>query len=193
MNNSYYFKKKIFDLFLCTVLMVLLFLPFILLFIIHIILYQDSFIFWSKRIGINNSVFLMPKIRTMNKNTPDLATHLMTDQHNYITKLGFFLRKTSIDEIPQLWSILNGDMSFVGPRPALHNQYDLINLRNAHNIDKLIPGITGLAQIRGRDLLTIEEKVQIESKYLKEKSFWLDVKIILKTFIIIFYKNNIKH
>ena len=117
----------------------------------------------------------------------------MTDQHNYITKLGFFLRKTSIDEIPQLWSILNGDMSFVGPRPALHNQYDLINLRNAQNIDKLIPGITGLAQIKGRDLLTIEEKVQIESKYLKEKSFWLDVKIILKTFIIIFYKNNIKH
>ena len=193
MNNPYYFKKKIFDLFLCTVLMVLLFLPFIFLFIMHKILYQDSFIFWSKRIGINNSVFLMPKIRTMNKNTPDLATHLMTDQHNYITKLGSFLRKTSIDEIPQLWSIFNGDMSFVGPRPALHNQYDLINLRNAQNIDKLIPGITGLAQIKGRDLLTIEEKVQIESKYLKEKSFWLDVKIILKTFIIIFYKNNIKH
>ena len=190
---NYNISKRFFDIILSIFLFFILFIPIILIFLLHISLYKDSFIFWSKRIGINNSIFFMPKIRTMISETPQVATHLMDDQNKYITKLGYFLRSTSMDEILQLWSIIKGDMSLVGPRPALYNQIDLIDLRNINKINHLIPGITGLAQINGRDSLSIVDKVDIEKIYLKKKSFFFDIKIILMTFIVIFKRSNIAH
>ena len=135
----------------------------------------------------------MPKFRTMKLNTPDVATHLLKDSSQYITKVGFFLRKKSLDELPQLWSILKGDMTLIGPRPALYNQYDLINLRKTYGIHKLKPGITGLAQISGRDALTIKQKVDFDLKYLNEKSLILDMKIICLTLLKVFGSEGIKH
>jgi O-antigen biosynthesis protein WbqP len=137
--------------------------------------------FWSKRVGINNKVFMMPKFRTMINGSPELATHLFHNANDFITPIGFLLRKTSLDELPQLWSILIGKMSFVGPRPALFNQYDLIAERQKFGIDKLKPGLTGLAQINGRNRITMNEKIYYEYIYVKEKSFILDLKIIFLT------------
>ncbi len=135
----------------------------------------------STRVGRNNVLFQMPKFRTMRTDTPDLATHLLTDSDRYITPVGKFLRKTSLDEFPQLWSILKFDMVFVGPRPALHNQDDLITLRTMKNLHLLTPGITGWAQINGRDELSIPDKVELEVYYLNHRSFWFDLKILWKT------------
>jgi len=136
---------------------------------------------WSTRVGRNNVLFQMPKFRTMRIITPDVATHLLTDPDRYITPVGEFLRMTSLDELPQLWSILKGNMVFVGPRPALHNQDDLIALRTGKNLHLLTPGITGWAQINGRDELSIPDKVELEVYYMKHRSFWLDLKILWKT------------
>ena len=136
---------------------------------------------WSTRVGRNNALFQMPKFRTMRITAPDVATHLLTDSDRYITPVGDFLRMTSLDELPQLWSILKGDMVFVGPRPALHNQDDLIALRTGENLHLLTPGITGWAQIKGRDELSIPDKVELEVYYMKHRSFWLDLKILWKT------------
>lgn len=138
-------------------------------------------IHWSRRIGKGNKEFLMPKFRTMQVGTPQLATHLLSRSDNYITRIGSILRKTSLDEIPQLYSILKGDMSFVGPRPALYNQKDLIIRRKKHNIDSLPPGITGWAQINGRDLISIDRKVELDHYYLLNKSLKFDMKIIYLT------------
>ena len=190
---SYYLSKRIFDIMLSIFISLLLIIPILSIFLLHTFLYKDSFIYWSKRIGINNSIFLMPKIRTMISSAPDVATHLMIHQGLYITKLGSFLRLTSMDEILQLWSIAKGEMSFVGPRPALYNQKDLIDLRNKFNINKLVPGVTGLAQINGRDSLSISDKVDIEKEYLIKRSFFFDFKIIIMTFLVIFKRSNIKH
>lgn len=190
---SYYLSKRIFDIMLSIFISLLLIIPIISIFLLHTFLYKDSFIYWSKRIGINNSIFLMPKIRTMISSAPDVATHLMIHQDIYITKLGSFLRLTSMDEILQLWSIAKGEMSFVGPRPALYNQKDLIDLRNKFSINKLVPGVTGLAQINGRDSLSISDKVDIEKEYLIKRSFFFDFKIIIMTFLVIFKRSNIKH
>ena len=190
---SYYLSKRIFDIMLFIFISLLLIIPILSIFLLHTFLYKDSFIYWSKRIGINNSIFLMPKIRTMISSAPDVATHLMIHQGLYITKLGSFLRLTSMDELLQLWSIAKGEMSFVGPRPALYNQKDLIDLRNKFNINKLIPGVTGLAQINGRDSLSISDKVDIEKEYLIKRSFFFDFKIIIMTFLVIFKRSNIKH
>jgi O-antigen biosynthesis protein WbqP len=148
---------------------------------------------WSKRIGVNNTFFRMPKFRTMLIKTPDIATHLLNDPEKYLTPPGPFLRKYSLDEIPQLWSILKGDMSFVGPRPALYNQDDLIHLRASKGIHKLIPGITGWAQINGRDELPIPVKVQYEEEYLKNRSFLLDLKIIFLTFSKVTKAEGVTH
>ncbi len=150
-------------------------------------------LYTSNRIGIYNKVFRMPKFRTMSVETPELATHLMEKPEEFLIKPGKFLRKSSLDEIPQLISIIRGDMSFVGPRPALHNQYDLIDLRSAKGIHKLRPGLTGLAQINGRDELSIESKVELDEEYLKTRSFVLDLKILLITFFKIFSSKNISH
>ncbi|MBT6716895.1 MAG: sugar transferase [Nitrospina sp.] len=150
-------------------------------------------IHWSSRVGKENKIFNMPKFRTMRLNTPDVATHLLTNGDQFVTPIGKFLRKTSLDEIPQLWSILKGDMAFVGPRPALHNQDDLIDLRTQKGIHRLTPGITGWAQIKGRDELPIPEKVEMDFYYIKNRSTSLDLKIIWHTFFAVFRSKGIAH
>ena len=150
-------------------------------------------IHWSKRVGQNNKYFLMPKFRTMKINTPQLATHLLDNPNNYVTTIGRYLRKYSIDELPQFWSVLLGNMSVVGPRPALYNQENLIRLRNKNDISSLKPGVTGWAQVNGRDLNTIDQKVEFEIYYLKNKSFFFDIYIISKTLKKIFFISETLH
>ncbi len=148
---------------------------------------------WSSRVGRQRRLFRMAKVRTMVVGAPQLATHLMTGSASYLTPVGGFLRKTSFDEIPQLWHILKGDMSFVGPRPALFNQDDLVALREKAGINELTPGLTGWAQIMGRDDLSIEDKVALETEYLKRESFWLDLYIIAKTFSNVLARKGVSH
>ena len=150
-------------------------------------------IHWSTRVGRNNILFQMPKFRTMRTDSPDVATHLLTDSDRFVTPLGKILRKTSLDELPQLWSILRGEMVFVGPRPALHNQDDLIALRTENDVHQLVPGITGWAQINGRDELTIPNKVDLEVYYLQNRSFTLDCKILARTLFAVFKRKHISH
>ena len=150
-------------------------------------------IHWSSRVGKENELFNMPKFRTMRLNTPDVATHLLTNADQFVTPLGIFLRRTSLDEIPQLWSIINGDMAFVGPRPALYNQDDLIVLRTQKGIHQLTPGVTGWAQIHGRDDLPIPEKVEMDYYYIRNRSTALDLNIIWHTFFTVFKSKGISH
>ena len=150
-------------------------------------------IHWSSRVGKENELFNMPKFRTMRLNTPDVATHLLINADQFVTPLGIFLRRTSLDEIPQLWSIINGDMAFVGPRPALYNQNDLIALRTQKCIHQLTPGITGWAQIKGRDELPIPEKVEMDFFYLQNRSAFFDVKIILITIFTVLKFKGVSH
>ena len=150
-------------------------------------------LYWSVRIGKDNRHFKMPKFRTMLTETPEVATHLLEDPSVYLTPIGSFLRKTSLDELPQLWSILTGDMSFVGPRPALHNQDDLIELRTSKGVHSLVPGLTGWAQINGRDELPIPEKVNLDVEYLESHSVILDVKIILLTAARVLRSSDVSH
>jgi len=150
-------------------------------------------IYWSDRVGRNNKIFRMPKFRTMRIDTPAVATHLMSDPEAYLTPIGRFLRRTSLDELPQLWSILVGDMSVVGPRPALFNQDDLIALRAEAGVDTLTPGLTGWAQINGRDELPIPVKVQFDAEYLRQRSFWLDLKIIVLTLVRVVHRQGVSH
>jgi len=185
--------KRAFDIVLAIFLSVLLLIPFLLVVILVRLTSKGPAIFWSQRVGINNGIFLMPKFRTMRVETPQVATHLMKDSTKFLTPIGPFLRKTSLDEIPQLWSILKGDMSFVGPRPALFNQDDLIKLRTEKGVEKLVPGLTGWAQINGRDELPIPEKVGLDVEYLKRRSFVFDLKIILLTFVRVIFRQNISH
>jgi len=185
--------KRIFDLAIACGLLILLLLPIIIIAVIVKFTSEGPVLHWSKRTGINNRIFKMPKFRTMLIDTPDLATHLLTDPGKYITAPGPFLRKYSLDEIPQLWSILKGDMSFVGPRPALYNQEDLIGLRTEKGIHKLVPGITGWAQINGRDDLPIPQKVEYEEIYLKNSSLLFDLKILFLTFLKVIRAEGVKH
>ena len=150
-------------------------------------------LYWSDRIGKNNKVFKMPKFRTMHLNTPALATHLLANPDKYCTQVGKFLRKSSLDELPQLYSVLMGDMSFVGPRPALFNQDDLIELRTKKGIHTLIPGITGWAQINGRDDLPIPEKVDLDEYYLNHRSFIYDLKTLFMTFLSVINSQGVQH
>jgi O-antigen biosynthesis protein WbqP len=185
--------KRFFDLMLALIL----FMPFLVLmfFIAIAIIYTSKGppLHWSDRVGANNSIFKMPKFRTMNIDTPEVATHLLPNPDNFLTPIGRFLRRSSLDELPQIFSIIKGDMSFVGPRPALFNQNDLIKLRSDNNLDKLIPGLTGWAQINGRDELTIPEKVTIELEYMKKKSFWFDLKILWLTIVKVLNNSGISH
>ena len=151
---------------------------------------KGPFIHWSRRSGVNSKIFFMPKIRTMITGSPDVATHLLKDPNKFVTKIGSILRRKSLDELPQIYSVLIGDMSFVGPRPALHNQDDLIRERKKYKIDKIKPGITGWAQINGRDSLTIKEKVQLDNYYYINKSMKLDLLILLKTIFKNFNNNH---
>tara|TARA_Y100001970_G_C13686414_1_gene580222 strand:- start:18 stop:581 length:564 start_codon:yes stop_codon:yes gene_type:complete len=185
--------KRVFDILMGLALTFVLGVPFFLIFILVKVSSPGPVLYWSRRVGINNKIFLMPKFRTMFVSTPQLATHLLTDSENYITPVGKFLRKTSLDEIPQLWSIITGDMSFVGPRPALFNQDDLVELRTRYNVNNLVPGLTGWAQVNGRDEISIPEKVQLDVFYYKNKSFWLDLKIIYLTLYDVVFQRNISH
>ena len=190
---SYMKFKRIFDIFLSLILILILFPFFVIIAILIRLETVGSPIFLSKRYGKNNKFFMMPKFRTMKKNTPQLATHLLTNSNTHITKLGKFLRKSSLDEVPQLISILKGDMSFVGPRPALFNQDDLIKLREQFDIHILTPGLTGLAQINGRDDISIEKKVQIEKYYKENQSIILDLNILYLTAMKVIKMKNVTH
>ena len=150
-------------------------------------------LFWSERVGRDNMNFQMPKFRSLHVGTPNVATHLLADPGQYLTPMGSFLRRSSLDELPQLWSILRGDMSFVGPRPALFNQSDLIAQRTRAGVHKLRPGLTGWAQINGRDELSIEEKVRYDAEYMHRQSFWFDCKILLLTFQKAIRRDGISH
>ncbi len=149
--------------------------------------------YWSDRVGINNTIFKMPKFRTMRVDTPAVATHLLRDPERYVTPIGGYLRKTSLDELPQLFSILKGDISFVGPRPALFNQNDLIELRTQKGIHRLVPGLTGWAQINGRDDLPIPVKVEFDEYYLNHRSFIFDLKILMLTFFKVVRSEGVRH
>jgi len=185
--------KRTFDLILAVGVTALLLLPLALLALLVRLTSQGPALYWSERVGKNNAIFLMPKFRTMRTGTPAVATHLLTNAQNYLTPIGALLRKTSLDELPQLWSILKGDMSFVGPRPALFNQHDLIELRTLHRIHALVPGLTGWAQINGRDELPIPQKVQLDLEYLQQQSFFFDLKIICLTAWKVFRRDGISH
>ncbi len=154
---------------------------------------KGPILYWSDRVGINNRIFSMPKFRTMKVDTPEMATHLMKDPEHYLTPIGSILRKLSLDELPQLWSILKGDMSLIGPRPALHNQGDLIELRTQKGVHRLIPGVTGWAQVNGRDDLPIPMKVEYDEYYMKHMGVIMDLKIAWMTFVNVLRKRGIKH
>ncbi len=154
---------------------------------------QGAMLYWSERVGRNNICFKMPKFRTMKVGTPTVATHLLFGSSQYLTPIGSFLRKFSLDELPQLWSILVGDMSFVGPRPALFNQDDLIALRTQYGLDEMFPGLTGWAQVNGRDELSIPDKVQYDLEYLQKQSFWFDMRIIGLTFLKVIRRSGVSH
>ena len=185
--------KRSVDFILSSILIMLLIIPFVCISLLIIISTKESPIYLSKRIGQNKIIFIMPKFRTMKKETPQLATHLLKNSNEYLSKIGTLLRKTSIDELPQIWSIFIGDMSFVGPRPALFNQYDLIKKRDNYNINDFKPGISGYAQINGRDGITIDEKVKLDSFYVSNQSFFLDAKILFLTLLKVFKSENISH
>lgn len=179
---------------LFVLLLLVLFSP-ICIFISIFIIIEDGFpVFFSqKRVGINYTFFNIYKFRSMKKNTPNVATHLLTNPEQYLLKIGKFIRKTSLDELPNLINIVKGDMVFVGPRPALYNQDDLMALRFAAGVDKLKPGITGWAQINGRDEISIEEKVALEKEYLERTSFFFDIYIIFKTFTNVLFSKGVTH
>jgi len=176
------------------VVVVLLLAPLMLLVAIVIHLSSNGpSLYFSDRIGKNNEIFKMPKFRSMLVDTPSVATHLLNNPNSYLTPIGGFLRRFSLDELPQLFSVLKGDMSFVGPRPALFNQEDLIALRTEKGVDKLLPGITGWAQVNGRDELSIPDKVALDVEYLNRQSFWFDMKILWMTFLKVVSRDGVSH
>jgi O-antigen biosynthesis protein WbqP len=150
-------------------------------------------LYWSDRVGRNNTIFKMPKFRSMQMGTPEVATHLLNNPDAYLTPIGSFLRKSSLDELPQLWSIIKGDMSFVGPRPALFNQYDLIALRTQYGVHDLLPGLTGWAQVNGRDELPVPAKVRLDVEYLQRQSLWFDIRILWLTFVKVLKRDGVSH
>lgn len=185
--------KRILDILLGIVAGVLLLLPITLIGLAVRITSPGPAFYWSDRVGRNNSIFKMPKFRSMQVGTPAVATHLLSDPDAYLTPIGSFLRKSSLDELPQLWSILVGDMSFVGPRPALFNQGDLIALRTEQGVYRLLPGLTGWAQVNGRDEIPIPEKVALDADYMRRQSVGFDIYIIWLTFIKVIRKEGVSH
>jgi len=185
--------KRVFDLLLALGAGLTLILPITLVALLVRLTSPGPALYWSDRVGRHNRIFRMPKFRSMRVDTPAVATHLLKDANVYLTPIGSFLRKTSLDELPQLWSILRGDMSFVGPRPALFNQDDLIALRTEHGVHDLVPGLTGWAQINGRDDLPIPVKVRLDVEYLHRRSFWFDLRIIAQTFIHVLWRKGVQH
>jgi O-antigen biosynthesis protein WbqP len=185
--------KRLFDLFVATVVWVFLILPLLATAILIKLTSRGPVLYWSDRVGQHNRIFKMPKFRSMRVGTPAVATHLLASPDVWLTPMGSFLRKSSLDELPQLWSILKGDMSFVGPRPALFNQDDLIALRTQYGVHELMPGLTGWAQVNGRDELPIPQKVELDAEYLQRQSFWFDMKIIGLTVTKVIKQESVTH
>lgn len=185
--------KRLFDLTLTLLAGLVLVIPIFLVALLVRLTSEGPVLYWSDRIGKGNKVFRMPKFRSMQIGTPAVATHLLSNPDVYLTPIGSFLRKSSLDELPQLWSILKGDMSFVGPRPALYNQEDLIGLRTESGVHELVPGLTGWAQINGRDELPIPEKVKLDVEYLRRRSLSFDLHILWLTFVKVVQREGVSH
>jgi len=185
--------KRAVDLTLVLVLLPLLALPMIAIALALKLTSQGPLLYWSDRVGRNNRIFRMPKFRTMKTDTPEVATHLLSDPEAHLTSIGPFLRRTSLDELPQIYSILKGDLSFVGPRPALHNQNDLMALRTERGVHEIVPGLTGWAQINGRDNLPIPTKVEYDCEYLRKRTFLFDIKILLLSLVKVIHGDGVKH
>lgn len=185
--------KRVFDLLLVVVAGIFLLVPVLLVALLVRLTSSGPALYWSDRVGRRNLVFRMPKFRSMRVGTPAVATHLLADPKACLTPIGSFLRKSSLDELPQLWSILVGDMSFVGPRPALFNQDDLIAMRTERGVHELLPGLTGWAQVNGRDELPIPEKVELDVVYLKCRSFWFDIRILWLTAVKVLRRDGVAH
>jgi len=185
--------KRLFDLFLAINAAVVLLAPICMVAILVRVTSKGSVLYWSDRVGVDNTIFKMPKFRSMKVDTPAVATHLLEDPKSVLTPIGEFLRKSSLDELPQLWCILIGEMSFVGPRPALFNQDDLIALRTEKKVHQLLPGLTGWAQVNGRDELPIPRKVDLDAEYLQRQSFLFDIYILWLTFIKVLKRSGVSH
>lgn len=185
--------KRVFDLFFSICLIIFLLVPILIITVLIRLTSNGPALYWSDRVGVGNRIFKMPKFRTMRTDTPAVATHLLKDPDKYLTPIGSCLRKSSLDELPQLLSVLKGDMSFVGPRPALFNQDDLIKLRTEKGIHHLVPGITGWAQINGRDELPIPVKVEFDVYYLNNRSLFFDLKILCWTIFKVLRHEGVKH
>jgi O-antigen biosynthesis protein WbqP len=185
--------KRRFDFFLALLVTLILALPIALVTMLVRLTSPGPALYWSDRVGRHNRIFRMPKFRSMRIGTPAVATHLLKDPNAWLTPIGSFLRKSSLDELPQLWSILVGDMSFVGPRPALFNQDDLVALRTEQGVHELMPGLTGWAQVNGRDELPIPEKVAFDAEYLRRHSLWLDIHILWLTFVKVLRRDGVSH
>jgi O-antigen biosynthesis protein WbqP len=185
--------KRLFDLVSSIVLVILFFLPMVLVALAIKLTSKGPVLYWSDRVGRENKIFSMPKFRSMRVNAPQVATHLLTDPESHLTPIGGFLRRSSLDELPQLFSVLRGDLSLVGPRPALFNQDDLIALRTQCGVHQLVPGITGWAQVNGRDELPIPEKVRLDCEYLHRRSIGFDLKILLMTVLKVIRRDDVSH
>lgn len=185
--------KRSFDLCLALLAGLVLLAPIALVAVLVRLTSKGPVIYWSDRVGQHNAIFRMPKFRTMQVGTPAVATHLLADPKQFLTPPGSFLRRSSLDELPQLWSILKGDMSFVGPRPALFNQHDLVILRTQFGVHELVPGLTGWAQINGRDELPIPDKVKLDVEYLQRQSLWFDMHILWLTFVKVLRRDGVAH
>lgn len=185
--------KRLFDLFLVLTAGVVLILPIMIVAAAVRLTSPGPALYWSDRVGRHNRIFRMPKFRSMRIGTPAVATHLLQDPDAWLTQIGAFLRKTSLDELPQLWSILAGDMSFVGPRPALFNQDNLVALRTEHGVHELVPGLTGWAQVNGRDELPIPDKVALDVEYLRRHSFLFDLRILWLTVVKVIRRDGVSH
>jgi len=197
MKNIQVAKKKLvkrsFDLTIAIFTLLIFSVPMLCIALLVMFSSKGPVFYWSDRVGLEGVTFRMPKFRTMLIDTPAVATHLLDNPDKYLSPIGGFLRQTSLDELPQLWSVLKGEMSFVGPRPALFNQEDLIMLRSYHGIDKILPGITGWAQVNGRDELSIPKKVGLDKEYLINQSFWFDIKILWMTLLKVMKGHDVSH
>ena len=185
--------KRVFDLLLAVAAAVVLAVPVLLVAVLVRLTSPGPALYWSDRVGRHNAIFKMPKFRSMRVGTPAVATHLLADARSHLTPIGSFLRKSSLEELPQLWSIVVGDMSFVGPRPALFNQYDLIALRSQHGVHQLVPGLTGWAQVNGRDELPIPDKVKLDAEYLHKQSLPFDIHILWLTLLKVLNRDGVSH
>ncbi len=185
--------KRLFDLVLAAILTILFAVPLIVVALAVRLTSSGPALYWSDRVGRDNHIFKMPKFRSMRTDTPAVATHLLNNPQSFLTPIGGFLRRSSLDELPQIWSVLVGDMSFVGPRPALYNQDDLIALRTERRVHTLVPGLTGWAQVNGRDELPIPVKVDLDVEYMQKQSFFFDIYILYLTFIKVLRRDGVTH